>query len=121
MTRDQLNVYRRRLVRLSAALDQRLAHDRRELMRADGPDRFAGPAAADADGTDSGADAVGIGLIAHEEHLLAELVDALDRIDDGTFGECEACGRRIARARLDALPYARQCIRCAHAARPTPG
>ncbi len=43
-----------------------------------------------------------------------KLVDAaLERLDDGTFGACESCGRPIAPERLEALPWAAQCIDCA--------
>ena len=42
-----------------------------------------------------------------------ELVDAaLARLDDGTFGTCQRCGRPIAPARLEALPWAAHCIEC---------
>ncbi|MDH4143346.1 MAG: TraR/DksA family transcriptional regulator [Gemmatimonadota bacterium] len=45
------------------------------------------------------------------QHL--ELVDAaLVRLDDGSFGACLRCGRPIAPARLDALPWAAHCIEC---------
>ncbi|MFL5679330.1 MAG: TraR/DksA family transcriptional regulator [Chloroflexota bacterium] len=45
------------------------------------------------------------------QHL--ELVDsALARIDDGTFGSCASCGKPIAPARLEALPWAALCIDC---------
>src|SRR3954452_14169549 len=45
------------------------------------------------------------------QHL--ELVDsALARIDDGTFGSCDSCGKPIAPARLEALPRAALCIDC---------
>src|SRR5262249_51242717 len=37
---------------------------------------------------------------------------ALKRIDEGTFGRCEECGKDIAAGRLQALPYARYCIDC---------
>jgi DnaK suppressor protein len=44
---------------------------------------------------------------------LLELVDAaLARLDDGTFGTCLRCGKPIAPARLEALPWAAQCIDC---------
>jgi len=33
----------------------------------------------------------------------------------GTLGRCEVCGKAISRSRLDAVPYARDCIRCARA------
>ena len=38
---------------------------------------------------------------------------ALQRIASGTFGICVACREKIAPARLDALPFARTCIKCA--------
>ena len=42
-----------------------------------------------------------------------ELVDAaLQRLDDGTFGTCQRCGREIAPERLEALPWAAYCIDC---------
>ncbi len=42
-----------------------------------------------------------------------ELVDAaLARLDGGTFGTCLRCGKPIADARLEALPWAAHCIDC---------
>ena len=49
----------------------------------------------------------------------AELLDvehALHRIDDGTYGTCEACGRPIGDPRLEALPAARFCLDDQHLA-----
>ncbi len=37
---------------------------------------------------------------------------ALKRLAAGTYGQCEACGVPIDRARLEALPYASRCVRC---------
>jgi DnaK suppressor protein len=54
-------------------------------------------------------------LLENKEQLLEEIDKALARLDDGTFGTCEVCHRRIARKRLEALPFARTCIRCARA------
>lgn len=46
-----------------------------------------------------------------EQHLAA--VDAaLRRIDEGRFGLCRRCGRPIADERLEALPWAAECIDC---------
>jgi RNA polymerase-binding protein DksA len=44
--------------------------------------------------------------------LLEKVVAALKRMDAGTYGECERCGRPIDKARLKALPYAVLCIDC---------
>jgi|RhiMethySRZTD1v2_1073278.scaffolds.fasta_scaffold243730_2 DnaK suppressor protein len=41
-----------------------------------------------------------------------EIVEALQRIYDGTYGVCENCGKPIARARLEAVPYVRLCVSC---------
>jgi len=37
---------------------------------------------------------------------------ALARIDDGTFGTCQDCGRPIGADRIEALPWAARCIDC---------
>lgn len=44
--------------------------------------------------------------------LLDQVEHALTRIDDGSYGECESCGKSIEAARLKALPYASLCIDC---------
>ena len=47
------------------------------------------------------------------EQLEAELNDldhALRKLDDGTYGRCEACGKEIPTERLDVLPGARLCV-----------
>ena len=49
----------------------------------------------------------------NEEQLLEEVEAALERIEAGTFGNCELCGREIPKVRLDALPQAATCIECA--------
>ena len=43
---------------------------------------------------------------------LAEVEDALDRLQNGRFGLCEDCGQPIAPARLEARPWARRCVQC---------
>ena len=47
--------------------------------------------------------------------LIAKIERALKRIDNGTFGVCEICGKQIEKARLKALPYADLCIKDAKA------
>jgi DnaK suppressor protein len=51
-----------------------------------------------------------------ERHLLDEIDAAQARLAAGTFGACERCGQSIPLARLRALPVARLCIVCEHAA-----
>jgi DnaK suppressor protein len=44
--------------------------------------------------------------------LMRDVVNALQKIDSGAFGECERCGETIGDKRLEALPFARHCIDC---------
>ena len=44
--------------------------------------------------------------------LLYHIDQALDRIEDGTFGLCHVCKNPIHRDRLEAVPHARMCIAC---------
>jgi DnaK suppressor protein len=55
-----------------------------------------------------------IALAHNEEHLLRDVVAALRRIDAGTYGVCQACGRDIGHERLEAIPYTPWCVECAN-------
>lgn len=56
-----------------------------------------------------------IQVIETERGLLDQVQAALNRLDDGTFGQCEGCGGSIGEERLEAIPYASRCIHCASA------
>jgi DnaK suppressor protein len=47
-----------------------------------------------------------------ERKLIAKMQEAIKRIDDGTFGICDACGGPISEKRLTARPVTTQCIDC---------
>jgi len=47
------------------------------------------------------------------EQQMRAIDRAIEKIDDGSYGACESCGRRIAAERLEALPHAALCIDCA--------
>jgi DnaK suppressor protein len=55
---------------------------------------------------------VDYGLEENAEAVLTAIDGALDRIEAGTYGTCQRCGREIATERLEALPYAELCIDC---------
>jgi RNA polymerase-binding protein DksA len=54
-----------------------------------------------------------LGLVDSERKLLLEIVDALGRIEKGTYGFCEGNNEPIPKARLEAIPWARYCVACA--------
>ena len=47
-----------------------------------------------------------------ERKLIIKVKEAMDRIDNGTFGICESCGRPISEKRLKARPVTTLCIEC---------
>ncbi len=64
-------------------------------------------------GTDNFEQEFALGLMDSERKILAEIGDALKRIDGGVYGICEGTGKPIAKARLGANPWARYCIKYA--------
>ena len=63
-------------------------------------------------GTDNFDREFALNLVSSEQDALYEIDEALQRVDAGTYGACEACGKAIEKARLKALPFARMCIHC---------
>ena len=52
-------------------------------------------------------------LLENEETIRDEVVAAIRRLEEGTFGQCENCGKKIPESRLDVLPFTRVCTPCA--------
>jgi DnaK suppressor protein len=48
---------------------------------------------------------------------LQDVLRALEKLDEGTYGTCDACGGPIEPARLEAIPWATRCVSCARAGR----
>ncbi len=47
-----------------------------------------------------------------EARLVLKVTDALERLENGTFGICEECGEEISMKRLEARPVTTLCIQC---------
>jgi DnaK suppressor protein len=54
-----------------------------------------------------------LSLLGSENDALDQIEAAIERIEDGSYGQCEECGAKISKARLEAIPYATLCVRCA--------
>ncbi len=52
-------------------------------------------------------------LTDREKKKLKQIDDALDRIEENTYGLCEECGVKIPKARLKVMPFAKHCVECA--------
>lgn len=47
-----------------------------------------------------------------EQFILELIVEALERIENGSYGYCVSCFGQIQKKRLDAVPWARHCLPC---------
>lgn len=63
-------------------------------------------------GTDNYERDLTIGLIQNSEDELKAIDVALEKISNKTYGVCEECEKKIAKVRLNALPYVKCCIEC---------
>jgi DnaK suppressor protein len=61
-------------------------------------------------GTDNFEQEFSLGLLESERVLLAEIDEALERLDQGTYGICLGTGKPITKPRLRARPWAKYCI-----------
>jgi len=51
-------------------------------------------------------------LATQEQRVLRLIEDAFERMEQGVYGTCVDCGGPISEARLEAIPYAKLCVRC---------
>ena len=63
-------------------------------------------------GTDNFEREFTLSLMESEEDTLGRIEASLERIEDGTYGDCGECGAKIPKARLNAIPYATLCVKC---------
>jgi DnaK suppressor protein len=117
MTTAKIRYNRQQLLALKKRLGDDLTELEEEALRGVGGEASGGlsdvPIHPADLGTENHEEEVSLGLLENEDQILAEVNDALERIEQGTFGRCENCGQEISRERLKALPYARYCVRCA--------
>jgi DnaK suppressor protein len=54
-----------------------------------------------------------LSLMENDGAALEKIEASLERIEEGTYGSCEECGVKIPKSRLNAIPYAILCVKCA--------
>ena len=55
---------------------------------------------------------ISILLSARDKEKLLAIEEALEKIQEGTYGVCEECGDEIGTGRLKAMPLAKSCVTC---------
>jgi DnaK suppressor protein len=105
--RTRLVTERNRLLAIIDGLDEQLE----QLSVSEAGEHPAGNHLADI-GSDLGEQETMMTLESNEREILAQVERALQRFDEGVYGQCERCGQPIPFERLEALPYATRCIQC---------
>lgn len=120
MARERFKKYRKRLLELRTDVRANLDDVSEQARQPTGGQADGGLSNAPMHlgdlGTDTYLQELSSTVMETEQDLSNEITAALQRIDAGTFGMCEACGQSIPEARLDALPYTRHCVACAETA-----
>lgn len=112
ITKTHLQSLKALLQQREQQLQQELAHARSEQVQS-AQDTEDLPREPDANQTRDSADRE----VRHAEQMrdqqeLKDVRAALQRMEDGSYGECMDCGKMIALARLQAFPSAKRCIAC---------
>ena len=115
MTKVELEAYKRQLQEIYKRLKGDVSHLTNEALG--GPNSNHGLSNMPIHMADLGSDNFEqentLNLLANEQERLEEIAEALDRVNQGTFGRCEECEESIPKVRLKELPYARYCVACA--------
>jgi len=117
MNRAELNVYKDRLLALRARMcgDVNQLHEnslRKGRSEAHG-DLSSMPIHMADIGSDNYEQDFSLSLMENEGAALEKIQASLERIQEGTYGACEHCGVKIPKTRLNAIPYASLCVKCA--------
>jgi RNA polymerase-binding protein DksA len=110
MKSEELKAFKKLLLERRAELRGSVSNMEEQALKGTGQD-FSVDHMADY-GSDNYEQEFTLGLIENEQEVLRDIDAALERIEEGTFGDCEVCGKKIQKARLKAIPYARLCLDC---------
>ncbi len=117
MKKPEMKVYKERLLLLRARLRGDVDQMAETALKKDRTDRGGNLSSMPIHMADLGSDnfeqEFTLSLMANEEETLEQIELALERIEEGTYGTCDDCECKIPKARLNAIPFARSCVKCA--------
>ena len=113
MPKTDFTIHRERLRVLRARLRGEINQLADAALKRDLPETSRIPTHMADLGTDNFEQELTLDLLGSEKDVLDQIEAALERIEEGHYGRCEECGRKIAQARLEAMPYVALCVRCA--------
>ena len=113
MTQPEFTVYRERLLALRATLQGDMTQMEDNALNKNHSKTTRMPTDMAELGSDNFDQEVTLSLLGNENDALDQVEAAIERIEDGRYGQCEECGTKIPKPRLEAIPYAALCVHCA--------
>jgi DnaK suppressor protein len=113
MTKTDLTLQRGRILALRARLQGDTTQMEDNALNKDHNMTTSIPTDMEELGSDNADQELTLSLLGSDKDALDQIEAAIRRIENGCYGECETCGVKIPKSRLEAIPYAAQCVRCA--------
>jgi DnaK suppressor protein len=117
LKQDQLEHFRRLLLRKLKEINGDVDHIETESLKASRADAAGDLSSMPIHMADLGSDnyeqEFSLGLMHSERNIVREIIAALRRIADGTYGICEGSGEPIPLTRLNGIPWTRYCVKYA--------
>jgi len=113
MTNTDLTEYRERLMALRSRLLGDMTQMEDNALNKDHSKTTSMPTSMAELGSDNTDQELTLSLLGSDQDTFDQIDGALTRIEDGSYGQCEKCGGKIPTSRLDAIPYAADCVQCA--------
>jgi RNA polymerase-binding protein DksA len=115
MTKSELAKYKSLLVKVRESINGDINHIAKENLKSqkESSGDLSGYSFHMADmASDSYDRELSLNIAGGEQEIIYEIDDALKRIEEGKFGLCISCSKKIPQKRLNAVPYAKYCIQC---------
>ena len=112
MTNTDLAIHREKLLALRASLLGDMTQIEDDALK-DHSKTTSIPTDMEELGSDNAEQELTLDLLGSDKEILDQIEAAIQRIEDGSYGRCKECGEQIPKNRLDAIPYAADCERCA--------
>ena len=117
MTESDREDFRRQLLALAARLKGDVSDLSKEALRVAGGEASGNLSnvpfhTADL-ATDNFEQEMSTSLLENQDQILLDIAAAMRRLENGTYGQCELCGKEVPKQRLRAAPYTPYCIDCA--------
>ncbi len=113
MTNSDLTFHRERLLALRARLLGDMTQMEDNALNKDQTKTTSMPTSMAELGSDNSDQELTLSLLGSDKDALDQIEAAIQRVEEGSYGRCEECGAKIPKPRLEAIPYAAQCIHCA--------